>query len=75
MLLCLFLLPAPQSCVLFFRVRDMRVVCKVFVLHVEGFTGKTCAINEDDCLSQPCMHAGTCVDEINGYKCECHPGL
>ncbi len=27
----------------------------------------------DECLSTPCLH-GTCVDEVNEYRCECVNG-
>ena len=28
-------------------------------------------INIDDCTSLPCLRAGTCIDLINGFICEC----
>lgn len=39
-----------------------------------GFTGKTCAMEIDDCVGQPCKNNGTCVDEVNGYQCLCLEG-
>lgn len=36
-------------------------------------SGPNCEVNEDDCASNPCEY-GDCIDEINGYKCMCHPG-
>lgn len=28
----------------------------------------------DECQSSPCAYGATCVDEINGYRCNCPPG-
>ena len=39
-----------------------------------GFEGTTCETEINECVSQnvTCLHEGTCVDEILGYRCECH---
>ena len=29
----------------------------------------------DECLSDPCLNGGTCIDDINMYSCECQDGL
>ena len=39
-----------------------------------GFSGKRCETNIDDCLNDPCIN-GECIDEINGYKCQCNSGF
>ena len=28
----------------------------------------------DECVSGPCQNGGTCVDQVNGYLCQCVPG-
>lgn len=38
-------------------------------------TGQHCDVNINECISQPCQNDGTCIDEINGYTCQCHPGV
>ena len=37
--------------------------------------GKTCEINVNECMSNPCQNNATCVDDVNGYVCECHHGF
>ncbi len=29
----------------------------------------------DECSTLPCMNHGTCIDQVNGYSCECNPGF
>ena len=29
----------------------------------------------DECFSNPCLNGGRCVDEVNGYSCECMNGF
>ena len=28
----------------------------------------------DECSSAPCQNSGTCIDQVNGYLCQCAPG-
>ena len=41
---------------------------------VNGFAGIVCQIKIVECLSQPCLHGGTCNEEFGYYRCECLPG-
>lgn len=45
----------------------------LIVLTLSNFSlsGKMCQININECASQPCLHGGTCVDQINAYLCNC----
>lgn len=43
-----------------------------------GFTGESCDVNIDECRQfgvQPCLNNGTCIDEINNFRCECPAGF
>jgi len=31
-------------------------------------------VDINECASAPCLNGATCVDEINGYRCDCLPG-
>ena len=37
--------------------------------------GKTCEINVNECMSNPCQNNATCIDDVNGYMCECPQGF
>lgn len=36
-----------------------------------GWTGVNCTENINECLSNPCLNGGTCVDGVNAFNCEC----
>ena len=29
----------------------------------------------NECISDPCLESGTCVDDVNGYTCICAAGF
>ena len=35
--------------------------------------GSHCEVDVDECLPSPCVH-GTCIDQVNSFKCHCSPG-
>lgn len=37
-------------------------------------SGEDCDIDINECDSNPCHHAGTCLDQPNGYTCHCPHG-
>ncbi|XP_066560149.1 protein jagged-1 isoform X3 [Amia ocellicauda] len=40
----------------------------------EGFRGRNCEIVEHACLSNPCAHGGTCLEEAGAFRCACPEG-
>ena len=40
---------------------------------INGFEGKMCETNKNDCNSSFCLNGGTCLDLINDYRCICAP--
>ena len=38
-----------------------------------GYTGLTCEIDNDHCLSVICPNNSMCVDGVNSYECICYP--
>ncbi|XP_037083875.1 LOW QUALITY PROTEIN: neurogenic locus notch homolog protein 1-like [Pollicipes pollicipes] len=39
-----------------------------------GWTGPSCDVNIDDCVTRPCAEGSTCVDDVDGFSCSCAPG-
>ena len=33
-----------------------------------------CVLDINECVSKPCQHSGTCIDEVNRYTCNCVTG-
>ena len=41
----------------------------------DGFTGKTCDIPPDYCISNICLNNATCVSGSDNYTCQCAAGF
>ncbi|PWA25825.1 hypothetical protein CCH79_00001550, partial [Gambusia affinis] len=39
------------------------------------FQGSLCEIDTNECGSNPCQNHGKCVDQVNGYRCDCQMGF
>ena len=42
---------------------------------VVGYTGSTCEVNIDDCVSAICPSNSMCVDGVNSFECTCSSGF
>ncbi|MGH0159590.1 UNVERIFIED_CONTAM: hypothetical protein FKN15_067876 [Acipenser sinensis] len=40
-----------------------------------GWVGMNCDLNRNECHPNPCLHGGTCTDQVNGYTCKCKEGF
>ena len=40
-----------------------------------GYTGPTCEVDIDECLTVICPANSRCMDAINSYTCICDPGF
>ena len=41
----------------------------------DGFSGKNCEANIDDCANHECANNSTCIDDVNKYTCQCLQGF
>ncbi|KAI9555102.1 hypothetical protein GHT06_017617 [Daphnia sinensis] len=46
-----------------------------YCLCPEGWTGKHCETDVDECCSNPCKNGGLCIDLIGSYQCACPHGF
>ncbi|XP_073249635.1 uncharacterized protein [Porites lutea] len=57
------------KCISLYQENGYKCIC------VEGFTGKNCETNINECESNPCLNNATCTDRSNGFNCSCPPGF
>lgn len=41
---------------------------------MQGFTGRYCESETNECWSDPCLNEAVCEDSINSYRCKCAGG-
>lgn len=41
------------------------------VFSLVGYEGERCHFEVNECLSNPCLNNGSCVDQIGGHLCKC----
>ncbi|XP_035676272.1 sushi, von Willebrand factor type A, EGF and pentraxin domain-containing protein 1-like [Branchiostoma floridae] len=51
------------------QLRNYSCICK------DGFTGRNCEINIDDCQDNVCDNGATCLDGVRNYTCLCPDGF
>ena len=44
------------------------------ILSFSGFGGPRCELEYNECDSTPCQNGGTCVDQIDSFRCLCGRG-
>merc|ERR1712168_1159693 len=47
---------------------------QTILVDVDGWSGKNCEIDTDDCASSPCKNGGICTDQFADYSCGCPDG-
>jgi Notch-like protein len=48
--------------------------CRFDCVCQSGYEGPLCAVNINECSSNPCQHGGTCIDQLGRYECGCPTG-
>ena len=39
------------------------------------YSGMFCETEANECIPNPCLNGGTCIDELNNFECLCLPGF
>ena len=39
------------------------------------YSGMFCETEANECIPNPCLNGGTCIDELNNFECLCQPGF
>lgn len=47
----------------------------MYYYYVSFILGNHCETNINDCIHDPCVNNGTCIDEIQDYSCKCYAGF
>ena len=42
---------------------------------VEGYRGRLCEVDVDECDPNPCVNGASCLDGKGAYTCRCLPGF
>ena len=53
---------------------SIRAHCHNWSVDFNFITFSYLTVDQNECLSNPCMNQGTCLDERGGYRCLCMPG-
>lgn len=66
----------PRAQIRSFALLEKRWVMQLIISQLLLFisSGEECDIDINECDSNPCHHAGTCLDQPNGYTCHCPHG-
>lgn len=67
----ILILSQSRPCFNFQRFEDGESVCEC----PDGFAGRFCESEIDNCLDEPCGEFGECMSDITGFRCTCDSGF
>lgn len=68
---CAALLKTANKTLLYTLVFFLCVRCQC----VEGYRGRLCEVDVDECDPNPCVNGASCLDGLGSYTCRCLPGF
>lgn len=68
---CAVLLKTANKKLLYTLVFFLCVRCQC----VEGYRGRLCEVDVDECDPNPCVNGASCLDGLGSYTCRCLPGF